>query len=208
MSDAPSTATDVASRIGPRFVAVAALACAATAAAVERLMGRLWLGPDGRFGLWEGSVWSSEQSQRLADPYSFTHVCHGILFCGALWLVARKLPLRLRYLAAAAIESCWEILENSPWVLARYRATTIELGYMGDSILNSMSDIGMMSLGFLLASRVGWKLSVALVIVMELGLAFTVRDNLTLNVVMLVHPPPAVRAWQEAARPPNAQHTR
>ena len=133
-------------------------------------------------------------------------MCHGILLCGALWLVARELPLRVRYLGAALFESCWEILENSPWVLARYRATTIELGYMGDSILNSMSDIAMMSLGFLLASRVGWKISLALVLAMELGLAFTVRDNLTLNVVMLVHPPAAVRAWQEAGRPPEHRH--
>lgn len=205
---ASTDSTAPASRITPRAVASIALAFAATAATVERLMGRLWLGPDGRFGLWEGSVWSSEQSQRLADPYSFTHVCHGILLCGALWIVARRLPLRVRYLAAVLFESCWEILENSPWVLARYRATTIELGYMGDSILNSMSDIGMMSLGFLLASRAGWKLSAALVLVMEIGLALAVRDNLTLNVVMLIHPPAAVRAWQEAGRPPELRHAR
>ncbi len=188
-------------------VAALVVACMALTASIERAMGRLWLGPDGRFGLWEGSVWSREQSQRLADPYSFTHLCHGFLFFGATWLVARRAPLRFRYLAAAMLECAWEMLENSPFVLARYRAATIELGYVGDSILNSMSDIGMMSLGFLVASRVAWQASVALVLVMEIGLALAVRDNLTLNILMLVHPPAAVRAWQEAGRPPAQTST-
>ena len=165
-------------------------------AAIELSMGRLLLGPDGHFGWWEGNIWSSEQSQRVVDPYSFSHVCHGILFYGVLWLVARRAPLRYRYLAAVVIEAVWEVLENSPLIINRYRAVTISLGYVGDSVLNSISDVVMMMIGFAIASRVRPWISVALVAVMELSMLLLCRDNLTLNVLMLVYPIEAIRQWQ------------
>jgi hypothetical protein len=168
---------------------------------IELWMGRSPLGPDGRFGLWEGNIWSGECSQRLADPYSFSHLAHGILFFGFLWLVARRMPLRGRFLLALLAEAGWELLENSPLIINRYRDATIALGYAGDSVMNSLSDIVMMSLGFLIAFRARPWGSVALVVVMEVGCALWIRDNLTLNVLMLIHPIDAIKAWQMAGQP-------
>ena len=165
---------------------------------VELAMGRLPLGPDGKFGFWEGDIWSSENSQRFADPYSFSHLVHGILFFAFLWLVARKLPLRQRFLIALLAEAAWEMLENSPIIINRYRSATIALGYAGDSVLNSMSDILMMCLGFLFASLARPWVSVAAVLVMEIGCALWVRDNLTLNIIMLIHRVEAIKHWQMA----------
>ncbi len=182
-------------------IALAVLAIFALTAVVELRMGRSPLGPDGRFGLWEGSIWSSAQSQRVADPYSFSHVVHGLLFFGLLWLVARRLPVERRFLLAVVLEAGWEVLENSPFIIDRYRAATIALGYEGDSVLNSASDVLMMSLGFLMASRLRLWLSVVAIVVMEVGCLLWIRDNLTLNIVMLVHPIEAIKAWQMAGRP-------
>jgi Protein of unknown function (DUF2585) len=170
-------------------------------AGVELWMGRSLLGPDGKFGLWEGNIWSSENSQRLADPYSFSHIVHGIVFYAMLWLVARKLPVRHRLLIALALEAGWEMLENSPLIINRYREATISLGYVGDSVLNSLSDVLMMTIGFLFASRVPARVSVAAVILMEIGCALWVRDNLTLNIIMLIHPFDAIKHWQMAGAP-------
>ncbi len=183
-------------RLAP--IVAACLGISAIAAVAELAMGRSWLGPDGRFGLWEGNIWSSEQSQRFADPYSLSHVVHGFLFYALLWLAARRLPVRTRLVAAVALEAAWEILENSPIVINRYRAVTIALGYVGDSILNSMSDVLMMAAGFLLASRLRWWGSVAVVVAFEVGMLLWVRDNLTLNILMLVHPVESIKAWQSA----------
>ena len=184
-----------------RWIAVSVVAIAALTAAIELWMGRQPFGPDGRFGWWEGNIWSGEQSQRFLDPYVFSHLVHGFLFYGLLWLAARQVPVRYRFVGAVLLEAGWEVLENSPLIIDRYRAVTISLGYVGDSVLNSMSDLLMASLGFLLAWRLPVKLSVALVLAMEIGAALWVRDNLTLNVIMLVHPVDAIRAWQTAGRP-------
>lgn len=183
------------------WIAFAVVTIVLLTAAVELGMGRLPLGPDGRFALWEGNIWSSEQSQRVADPYSFSHIVHGLLFFGFLWLVARRQPVGHRFVLAVFLEAGWEVLENSPLIIDRYRAVTIALGYQGDSVLNSVSDILMMSLGFLMASRWRWWLSVAALVVLEVGCLFWVRDNLTLNIVMLVHPIEAIKAWQMAGAP-------
>ncbi len=164
-------------------------------------MGRLPLGPDGRFGWWEGSIWSSEQSQRLADPYSFSHVEHGLLFYAVLWLVARRAPVGYRFLAAVLLEAGWEILENSPLIINRYREVTISLGYVGDSVLNSLSDILMMCLGYLLATRSRAWASCVLVAVIEIGMLLWVRDSLMLNIIMLVHPIDAIKTWQMGGQP-------
>jgi Protein of unknown function (DUF2585) len=178
------------------FVAIVALtACA------ELSMGRSPLGPDGKVGWWDGNIWGSENSQRVFDAYSFSHVIHGILFYAFLWMVARKAPLRHRFLAAISLEAVWEVLENSPLIINRYREATIALGYTGDSILNSCSDLLMMSLGFLFASVTPVVASVTLVLVLEMACLLWVRDNLTLNIIMLIHPIAAIRAWQSAIRP-------
>jgi hypothetical protein len=184
-----------------RWVLIALLAVITVAGGIELCMGRSPLGPDGKFGFWESDIWSSENSQRLADPYSFSHIAHGILFFAFFWLVARKLPLRYRFLMALLLEAGWELLENSPLIINRYRNATIALGYTGDSVLNSMSDILMMSLGFLFALRVRPRISVVALIVMEVGCALWVRDNLTLNVIMLIHPLDAIKHWQMAGHP-------
>ena len=202
LEDARESATQPSlTRKKTRYVAAAVACVFVLTGTVELLMGRSPLGPDGKFRLWESNIWSSECSQRLADPYSFSHIGHGILFFAGLWLLARKAPLAYRFLAAVLLEAGWELLENSPLIINRYRETTIALGYVGDSVLNSLSDILMMSLGFLLASRVKPSMSLTVLLVMELGCALWIRDNLTLNVIMLIHPIPAIKAWQLAAQP-------
>jgi hypothetical protein len=178
------------------FVAILALTVGA-----ELSMGRLPLGPDGKFSWWDGNIWGSENSQRVFDVYSFSHIIHGILFYALLWLVARKTPLQHRFLAALSLEAVWEVLENSPIIIHRYREATIALGYTGDSILNSCSDILMMSLGFLFAWGTPVIASVTLTLVLEVGCLLWVRDNLTLNIIMLMRPIAAIRAWQSAGRP-------
>ncbi|HEY5915530.1 MAG TPA: DUF2585 family protein [Verrucomicrobiae bacterium] len=179
------------------FVAVLVLT-----GSIEWRMGRSLLGPDGKFGFWEGDIWSSENSQRLADPYSFSHLGHGMMFYALLWLTARRLPVRHRFLMAVCLEAGWEILENSPFIIDRYRQVTISLGYVGDSILNSLSDILMMSTGFLFTSRVRPWVTVAVFIAMEVGCALWVRDNLTLNIIMLLYPLEVIKNWQMGGRPP------
>ena len=170
-------------------------------AAIEIRMRRSFLGPDQRFGWWDGNIWSNENSQRVADAYSFSHIIHGILFYAILHLIARKMPLRHRFTLAALLEAGWEILENSPLIINRYREATIALGYVGDSVLNSCSDIVMMALGFYFARRMPVWVSVAAVATMEIACLLWVRDNLTLNIIMLIHPIPALKAWQAAGHP-------
>jgi uncharacterized protein DUF2585 len=177
-------------------VAASVAAIALSTAAIERWMGRSPLGPDGRFGWWEGDIWSSAMSQRFADPYVFSHLAHGFLFYGLLRLTARRVPTRWRFVLAVLLEACWEILENSPIIINRYRAVTISLGYVGDSVLNSLSDLLMAGLGFVLAWRLPVKASVAIVLAMEISTALVVRDNLTLNIIMLIYPIDAIREWQ------------
>lgn len=136
----------------------------------------------------------------MADAYSFSHIIHGMLFYGFLWLAGRRLPVNVRFLVALLFEAGWELLENSPFIINRYREATISLGYVGDSVLNSVSDVGMMAIGFLVArlARVG--LVVVLIVALELGCLAWVRDNLTLNVLMLIRPVPAIKAWQSEGR--------
>ncbi len=181
-----------------RLTAALFLGALAIVVAAELFQGRLMFGPDGRFGWWDGDIWSSENSQRVADAYSFSHICHGMLSYGLLFLVARRLPLRHRFLLAVAGECAWEILENSPLIINRYRAATISIGYTGDSILNSVCDVLFMSLGFLIAWRVQVRTTIVLFLAMEIGCLFWVRDNLTLNVIMLIYPLDAIKVWQAA----------
>ena len=166
------------------------------AGGIEIWSGRSLLGPDGRFGLWDGNIWGSENSQRVADAYSFSHIIHGMLFYAFLWLVARKVPMKYRFVIALVMEALWELLENSPIIIEGYGAGIIVKGYVGDSVLNSVSDIVMAGVGFVVArfSRV-W-VTVALIILMEVGCLFWIRDNLTLNIVMLAYPIESLKIWQ------------
>ena len=180
---------------------VSLLSVSAALATAELLNGRSLFGPDGRFGWWEGDIWSSANSQRVADVYSFSHMIHGMLFYGFLWLVMRRVPLKIRFLIALLIEAGWELLENSSFVIDRYRTATISVGYTGDSVLNSVCDVGMMAFGFLIARVSRLWLVVALIVAMELGCLWRVRDNLTLNVLMLVHPVQPIKEWQAELAP-------
>ena len=183
-----------------RRLVLAILAVVVATAAIEAWMGRLPLGPDGRFEWVELDIWSSGQSQRVLDPYTLSHILHGFLFYGLLWLMARRLPIEWRFFGAIVLEAAWEILENSPIIIDRYRAVTIAQGYVGDSILNSLSDVFMAALGFLLAWRLTVRTSVALIVATELIMLALIRDNLTLNIVMLAFPIEAIRVWQMNGR--------
>jgi hypothetical protein len=168
----------------------------AAAAAILLAMGRHPICTCGTIDLWVGERDSPRTSQMLADWYSLSHIVHGLVFYGALWLVARRRPVEWRFLAALTIETLWELTENTPLVIDRYRATTAALGYNGDSVLNSISDITMMCVGFLIARKLPVRAAVAMLIVLEVVPLFAIRDNLTLNVWTLVAPNAAVQAWQ------------
>ena len=168
----------------------------ALTAALEQLMGRKIWGISGQPGVWSGDINSEHNSQYMTDPYTFTHVVHGFLFFGLFWMAAGKLPVRVRALLALMLECGWEVLENSDMIIQRYRAQTISLHYYGDSIVNSMCDISAAMLGFLLASRLPWKVTVAGAVTVEIIMALWVRDNLSLNIIMLIHPVEAIKLWQ------------
>ncbi len=165
-------------------------------AIVLLLMGRHPICTCGSVKVWYGIVKSAENSQHLFDWYSFTHIIHGFIFYGVLTLIAPRTPIALRLVLALAFEGTWEIIENTNFVINRYRADTISLDYYGDSIVNSIGDSVAMLAGFLLASRLPIWMTIAFAFIIEVGLAVTIRDNLTLNVIMLVHPFDAIKAWQ------------
>jgi hypothetical protein len=183
----------------PTRAAVAAIAIVAAAAALLYLMGRPPICTCGEVDLWVGEVNSSRTSQMLSDWYSPSHIVHGFLFYAALALLFRRWPIERRFLAALSIEALWEVVENTPLIINRYRDATAALGYTGDSVLNSLSDIAMMGLGFLLARRLPVWASIAIVLVLELVPLVVIRDNLTLNIWMLLAPNDSIRVWQSGS---------
>jgi hypothetical protein len=150
----------------------------------------------GEVKLWTGAVQSSDNSQHIADWYTPSHVIHGFIFYAFGWAFLRRNAMGERYIGAVAIEAGWELLENSQFIIDRYREATFAFGYNGDSVLNSLADLGWMSLGFLAAQRFPVWVTVATAIFFELLTLWTIRDNLTLNVLMLIAPIDAIRVWQ------------
>ena len=159
-------------------------------------LGHPWISTSGKFELWHGEVFSSENSQQLTDWYTLGHINHGILAYGFLWLVARRLPWTWRLGIAAVSSFLWEVIENTDAVINRFRAVTISLDYYGDSVLNSVADTLAMTAGFLLARVLPVWVSVAIVLGTEALSTWMVRDGLFLNALMLTFPIEAVKDWQ------------
>jgi hypothetical protein len=180
------------------FVPAAFVLTAAAAFALYG-MGQVPICKCGFVKVWHGAVFSSENSQHLSDWYTFSHIIHGFAFYGLLWLVGRRWPLGLRFLLATTIEVGWETFENTDLIINRYREATIALDYYGDSVLNSVSDILAMMSGFAVASRLPARSVAALTLAMELVVGYLIRDNLTLNIIMLVYPFEAIKQWQLGA---------
>ena len=185
-----------------RRAVIASVVLALLAGAILLAMGRNPICECGTVKLWHGVVQSAENSQHLSDWYAPSHFTHGLIMYFFAWLLWKKWklfggePIRWALPIAIAVEAAWEIMENTPMVIDRYRAVTVSFGYSGDSVVNSLGDIGWKIVGFLAASRIPAWASVALALFFELLTLWTIRDNLTLNVVMLFWPVEAIRQWQ------------
>jgi hypothetical protein len=164
-----------------------------------RFMGRIWWCKCGHYYPVSLHVNSMHNSQHLFDAYSLSHVLHGMIFFGILWLFRRRISLAWRAAIAATMEIGWEMMENSPIIINRYRTATVSLGYRGDSIFNSLGDIASFVLGFYIARKLGLWWSIVIFLALELLMLWMIRDNLTLNVLMLLWPIDAIRKWQSHA---------
>ncbi len=185
-------------RITLKTAALAGVALIVGQAITLFLFGQPTICECGTIKLWEGTVLSSGNSQHISDWYTFSHIVHGFIFYGLLaWLVP-NMPLRLRLLIAIGVEAAWEVAENTPMVIQHYREQALAQGYTGDSILNSVMDTLWMAAGFVFARKYPWWTTVLAAVVLELFVLFMIRDNLTLNVINLIHPVQAIADWQSA----------
>jgi len=161
-----------------------------------RFEGRLWICACGSIRAWSGQICSADNSQHFLDPYSFTHVLHGFLFFWLIALLLRRLSGSWQVVLALGIEGAWEVFENTNFIIDRYRSETAALGYNGDTVINSLGDLACCLLGFVVARRLGLKRSLAVFLVVEIILILWIRDSLLFEILMLVVPVDAIRAWQ------------
>ena len=158
--------------------------------------GRVWWCSQGDYVPWSWDIWSAHNSQHFIDPYSFTHISHGMIEFFALGLIFRRMPVAWRLVLAMSLEGSWEVIENTNYVINRYREATISLNYYGDSIINSLSDITCCGLGFLISYKLRFWKSFAVFLASEAVLIVWIRDSLLINVVMLIYPLDAIKHWQ------------
>ena len=180
----------------PTVYVLSAMAIFIVQAIVLRAMGRPSICTCGYIQFWYGDLNGAGLSQHLTDWYTFTHITHGFGFYFLLRWLAPRASFGLRLTLMLGLETSWEIMENSPFIIDRYRQSALAQGYDGDSVANSLSDSVSTLLGFVLACLLPARLSLALVLASEVFLAFAIRDNLSLNIIQLVHPTQAVSAWQ------------
>jgi hypothetical protein len=181
---------------GPLAPVIVVVLCAALMALLLWMEGRLALCACGEFKFWIGDTCSSNNSQQLFDPYSFTHILHGFLLFWVVALLFRKLARSSQLAIALALEAAWEVFENTRFVIDRYRTDTAALGYTGDTIVNSFGDLACALVGFLIARKLGWWRSIVVFLLVELVLVIWIKDGLLLQILMLIFPVDAIKAWQ------------
>ena len=165
--------------------------------AILHLQARVWWCKLGDWAVYISEAWnSSHTSQHLLDPYAFTHVLHGVALFWLTSLLAERISIGWRFLIAVIAEAAWEIFENSTFVIEKYRANTASLDYFGDSIANSIGDLAACSIGFWIAAKLGWGRAIIFFVLVEIGLLIWIRDGLLLNILMLIYPLDAIKAWQ------------
>ena len=195
--NAPAVTLQETARRTRLFLLLAVVFVVAQAIALYA-MGRFAICACGYVKLWEGNAFGPGNSQHLSDWYTPSHIVHGFIFYLFAWAIFRRASIAARFAFAVFIEAAWEVAENTPYVINYYRNNTVSLGYVGDSIINSVMDVVWMSLGFLIAWRVPLLVSIALILALEGIAAYVIRDNLTLNVLMFIHPFESIKAWQTA----------
>lgn len=168
----------------------------AVSAVFLSFQGRVWWCQAGDMVPWSWDIWTTHNSQHFIDPYAFTHVLHGVLEFWLLGLVFSRVPVVWRFVMAIVIEAIWEVAENSSYIIERYRTVTLSLDYFGDSIINSLADIVCCAIGFGLAKRLGFLRSLVMFVATEVILIFWIRDSLVINIIMLIYPIDALKAWQ------------